>query len=132
LVYLLVRLHTGKIPYDDANQSIEDLIKAKLKDNPKKLCQREFPQLTKFAEEIWRLAFSERPNYNYLKFLLQKNLLEQNTTSHGLIDFENSPVNHYQNQAELSNLSIEQTVFNDVEELEDINSHDEEPNIKFA
>ena len=37
----------------------------------------------------------------FIKFLLQKNLLEQNTTSHGLIDFENSPVNHYQNQAEL-------------------------------
>ena len=34
--------------------------------------------LTQFGEYIYDLDFNEKPNYNYLKFLLTKNLLDKN------------------------------------------------------
>jgi hypothetical protein len=36
--------------------------------------------LIPFAKAIYKIEFEEKPNYNYLKFLLAKNLMEQNTT----------------------------------------------------
>lgn len=33
-----------------------------------------------FAEEVYKIGFEDKPNYNYLRFLLQKNLMDQNTS----------------------------------------------------
>jgi len=35
------------------------------------------PYLIPFAEEIYSYKFSEKPNYNKLRFLLTKELMEQ-------------------------------------------------------
>ena len=83
LFYMLIYLATGKIPFVSKTIALDNQV-GRIKRLKNKmsalavcmLCDTEY--LTKFGENIFALEFNEKPDYNYLRFLLTKNLLDKN------------------------------------------------------
>ena len=83
LFYLLLHLQTGELPFYkssvDRFQLKEYIINTKLHTSYIDLC-RSFnsAHMIPFAKEVLSLDFFDKPNYNKLRFLLEKNLLDKN------------------------------------------------------
>jgi serine/threonine protein kinase len=81
LGYLMLYLSSGRHPfiYDkDGNQSKQILKEQKLRMKPKEICSlMKCEHLTAFLEEAYAIKFKEEPNYNKLRFLLDRNLLDK-------------------------------------------------------
>ena len=84
LAYLLCYFYTGKFPFVKHDlpllEQINLIKKKKNKYKPKKFCSKykcEF--LLEYTEAVYKLKFDEEPDYKYLKFIFQKNLMDNNT-----------------------------------------------------
>jgi serine/threonine protein kinase len=82
VVYILLRLLSGELPYNGSCLTLEEYRRAKNNESPTELCTRQYPLLCDFSAEIDALDFNERPDYNHLRFILTRILL----------DFDASPV----------------------------------------
>ena len=82
LAYFLLYLATGKLPFVKHNLPLMDQInrikRKKNKQKPKKFCGAyKCDYLIEFTEYTYSLRFEDEPDYNYLKFLLKKNLMDK-------------------------------------------------------
>ena len=60
----------------------------KNKYRPKTFCKHyDCEYLTDFAQEIYKLKFEEEPNYEYLSFLLKKNLMNKNMIPNNVFEW---------------------------------------------
>ena len=80
---MLVYLTNGKIPFVKLNlpfdKQFERIKHLKNKYRPKTICiHYQCEYLTEFATEIYKLKFEEKPDYEHLRFLLKKNLMDRN------------------------------------------------------
>lgn len=78
----MIYLTTGKLPFVKHNLPLMDQIsrikRKKNKQKPKRFCSAyKCDFLIEFAEYTYSLTFEEEPDYNYLRFLLKKNLMEK-------------------------------------------------------
>lgn len=89
LVYNLIFLmdytrltYLYQLPGKGMKQQFEIAKKAKARLGPKELCGESLKstsvfKIKPFVEEIWKLKFDELPDYDHLRFLLQKSLLDE-------------------------------------------------------
>lgn len=77
-------LATGNIAFINSGKPINEQV-GRIKRLKNTLKPKQFCNLSNceyfidFAQAIYKLEFEEEPDYNFLRFLLAKNLLEQNT-----------------------------------------------------
>ena len=94
LCYLLIYSLEGSLPWLETDENLSDmetfhLVKTmKQKATPETLCNTsDSSRLLAFLTEIFKLQFKETPDYQKLKFLLVKELLDLGDTPNGLFDW---------------------------------------------
>ena len=91
LYYIMLYLLDGDLPFfvidsndgqDDVSQDFEKMRKVKKMITPIEICKEseESRRLIPFVQEVDGLRFQDEPNYQKLKFMLVKVLLDQNET----------------------------------------------------
>ena len=66
--------------------------------------------LIPFAKEVFSYEFKEKPNYNKLRFLLEKNLLDKNTVPNKQYDWNTS---EYECALQQSNYKLAHLISNE-------------------
>ena len=94
VVYILLRLCLGELPYYGKCFTIEEYRRVKNNESPTQLCSRQYPLLSEFAAVIEALSFNERPNYNHLRFILTRILLDINLSTVDAFKWPASRVNN--------------------------------------
>ena len=94
LCYLLIYSLEGTLPWLETDPELNDLEEfhavKEMKQNttPETLCNAsDSSRLLAFVKEIFKLQFTETPDYQKLKFLLVKQLLDLNDTPNGVFDW---------------------------------------------
>lgn len=92
LLYLLLYLTSGKLPFVRHNVPLVDQIgRIKRKKNnlkPFQFCKEQNSEhFIDFAQYIYDLKFEEEPNYGFLRFMLQKNLMEKGSVPTKIFDW---------------------------------------------
>ena len=92
VIYLLIYLATGDIPFVSKSRSLEDQVgrikRLKNRFTPKQFCLLSKTQyLTEFSEAIYNLSFEEKPDYGLLRFFLIKNLMQQDLVPNNDFDW---------------------------------------------
>ena len=107
LVYLLMYLATGKLPFVKHDlplmEQINRIKRKKNKYSPQKFCTAlKCAYFTEFAKEIYALGFEDEPDYSHLRFILQKNLMDKNDYPNRVFDWtvkiEKGSLNKFKDQ----------------------------------
>tara|TARA_B110000305_G_C19177024_1_gene510127 strand:+ start:104 stop:379 length:276 start_codon:yes stop_codon:yes gene_type:complete len=84
----------GSLPWLETDENLNDIEEfhtvkeMKKKATPETLCNTsDSSQLKAFVTEIFKLQFADTPDYQKLKFMLVKSLLELNDTPNGVFDW---------------------------------------------
>lgn len=79
---MLCFLSYGELPFIDSqlpyNSQVLNIRKQKNKMTPKEICSKYYCEyLSEFMEKVYALEFKEEPDYSYLRFILEKNMMER-------------------------------------------------------
>ena len=110
LYVLLYICNRGELPF--GRITTNSVIKYKMETTPEQLC-KDAQFLLPFAKAVYKLGFDEKPNYNQLKFMFQKNLMDKDLVPDKEYDWEriiaqpDSGRIHILSNAQISECSIE-------------------------
>ena len=82
LAYMMSYLYNGKLPFFDFgkqfSEQINNICNKKNECTPKQFCEENRCNfLLSFMENVYSLKFDEKPDYSFLRFLFEKNLMDQ-------------------------------------------------------
>ena len=84
---------SGTLPF---STDYADALKYKIDTSAEQLCENT-KYLLPFAKHVLNLAFDEEPNYNKLKFMLVKNLLDSDIIPSKRIEWNDDSIIEYNN-----------------------------------